>query len=142
MATKNLSRTVIEGGRATYSKWWRQQTHRIERANTREKLHQMINDDEAPLDQGFDRRPKAPRDFSDCLCPARRWLRAQIGRSWDKVRGEIFARFDTRTTAGRHIVFDHMLSWVDEHEVHDRWRHAKIVRVGRGGILRPIEEVR
>jgi hypothetical protein len=41
-----------------------------------------------------------------------RWLRSQSGRPWDKVRSELFARFDVRTTAGRHIVFDHLLQEV------------------------------
>lgn len=60
------------------------------------------------------KREHSYRWFSDKLSPARRWLRAQVGRPWSKVRGELFARFDIRTTPGRHIVFDHMLAWIEQ----------------------------
>jgi hypothetical protein len=35
-----------------------------------------------------------------------------VGRPWHKVHSDIFELFDTRTTAGRHIVFDHLLDEV------------------------------
>jgi hypothetical protein len=59
-------------------------------------------------------RKKVWRDFSDKLGPAGRFLSSQVGRPWSKVHSELFARFDTRTTAGRHILFDHVLKTIRE----------------------------
>jgi hypothetical protein len=53
------------------------------------------------------------RQFHDKLAPAERWLLRQVGRSWNAVRSELFARFDARTTAGRHVLFDHLLADVN-----------------------------
>jgi hypothetical protein len=36
-------------------------------------------------------------------------MRKRIGRPWREVEGDIRATFDTRSLAGQHIVFDHML---------------------------------
>jgi len=70
--------------------------------------------------------------FDDKLGPPRRWLGRQVGRPWNIVRSELLQRFDTRTTAGRHIVFCHMLRWV-EHDGVARWRPFL---VDRHGLLR------
>ncbi len=43
-----------------------------------------------------------------------RWLDAQVGRKWSEVRSEVFEKFDTNTTAGRHITFDHLLRSVTD----------------------------
>ena len=67
------------------------------------------------------------------LVQAERWLRAQIGRPWNTVRSELVQRFDRRTTAGRHLLCDHLL-----HEIERGfgllWPHD--VTVDRRGILR------
>jgi hypothetical protein len=112
MSTKNLARTVIEGGRADFNRWARRFT------NARERCAERLTS--AALARGEDPdaavyRPREPlgRSFRDKLAPAERWLDKQVGRPWNKVRGELFARFDTRTTAGRHILFDHLLADVD-----------------------------
>jgi len=51
-------------------------------------------------------RPKRlrTRHFSDNLGPLRRWLRAQIGRPWDKVWSELCAGIDRDTVSGRHLL--------------------------------------
>ncbi len=54
------------------------------------------------------------KGFTDKLSPMYRWIEAQVGRPWDEVRAEVFQKFDTRTTAGRHITFDHLLQQVVE----------------------------
>jgi hypothetical protein len=77
-----------------------------------------------PVYQGFD----------DKLAPAHRWLRAQAGRPWNKVRGELLSRFDTRTTAGRHIVFDHLLKSVER--AFDPFTRRHDMFVDQHGILR------
>ena len=111
MSTKNLARTVIEGGRTGYSRQARRHSHTTARARSAcvtRQLGARIDPDSAV----FLPRPQVWKDFDDKLGPARRWLRSQAGRPWNKVRSELFARFDTRTTAGRHIVFDHLLKEV------------------------------
>jgi hypothetical protein len=137
MATKNLSRTVIEGGRARYNQRVRRDSNKKARraANTTcLKMRADLSGD------GIDLARRRPvwKEFDDKLGPARRWLAAQVGRPWDKVRGEIFARFDTRTTPGRHIIFCHMLPWVEPSEPRDpnRRSHYPTFVVDRHGILR------
>lgn len=103
MATKNLARTVIEGGRHRQNKKQRYFAQATERARVRSWLAHTDGDD-APAP-----RPKVYRSFDDKLAPAMRWLRAQVGRAWDAVYSDLHARFDTRTTAGRHIIHDHLL---------------------------------
>jgi hypothetical protein len=111
MSTRDLARTVIEGGRSRWNCWQRRYSNRRQRPRERDALAR------ATRDGGLDDliiRPRVPlwRDFHDKLSPPERWLDAQVGRPWNLVRGELLRTFDTRTTAGRHIVFDHMLPWV------------------------------
>jgi hypothetical protein len=134
MATKNLSRTVIEGGRALYNQRVRRYSNkqaRMAAAMTCLKMRADLSGD------GIDppRRRPVWKAFDDKLAPARRWLAAQVGRPWDKVRGEIFARFDTRTTPGRHIIFCHMLLWVEPSDPARRGYYPSF-KVDRHGILR------
>ena len=133
MATKNLARTIIEGGRARSNQWERNYSHRRERASMREFLRKACETDE-----GFDRlsapqRNRVYKGFADKLGAPRRWLASQVGRPWDKVHAEIFARFDPRTLAGRHIIFDHLLQEVSVHQVTAYWSW---LYVDRHGILR------
>ena len=121
MATKNLARTVIEGGRTNWSRWFRRHTNGEQRAQQRAALARVTQPAEWNALVVPPRR-KAYRAFHDKLGPPRRWLERQVGRPWSLVRSELFARFDPRSTAGRHIVFDHMLAWVDDDgDVTDRY---------------------
>ena len=43
------------------------------------------------------------RSLNENLAPLRRYLRAQVGRPWDKVFGEICANIDRRNTVQQHI---------------------------------------
>lgn len=136
MATKNLSRTVIEGGRYHGNTFDRRASHGPERSGVRQALLAIRDGDDAD-GVVLPQKRKVTRHFHDKLAAAERWLRAQVGRPWNKVRSELFARFDTRTTAGRHIAFDHMLGWVRVDRAVDRWSWGyHILEVGRGGILR------
>jgi len=112
MSTKNLARTVIEGGRSGWSRFARRHSHALVRAREREVSHALGKgaDFDALV---YPKRDPVYRDFADKLGPARRWLRAQANRPWNQVRSELFARFDTRTTAGRHILFGHLLPEVE-----------------------------
>jgi hypothetical protein len=112
MSTKNLARTVIEGGRAHSNRWERRYSNARERAHERVVSAGLLT--ASDLDGViYSPREVVYREFSDKLAPAERWLAGQVGRPWNKVRGELFARFDTRTTAGRHILFDHLLRSVN-----------------------------
>jgi hypothetical protein len=131
MSTKNLARTVMEGGRSRWSNRYRRQLNAGLRAQQRQALEALAF--ELDLEGALmPRQQPAGRDFDDKLGPARRWLDRQVGRPWDAVRSDLLARFDTRTTAGRHIVFCHMLLWVEGPYRSTRYGFA----VDRHGILR------
>jgi hypothetical protein len=139
MSTKNLARTVIEGGRYRGNRWDRRHSNKSERAAERclsNRIHLLDVD-------GALYEPRTPvrASFRDKLAPAERWMRSQVGRPWNKVRGELMQRFDTRTTAGRHIVFDHLLRsvQVDEVAMGFRWFDFK---VDRRGTLRELKRTR
>jgi hypothetical protein len=132
MSTKNLARTVIEGGRRRYSRFSRRHENAVERTRTHQVEGLLCRQGDAE-EAYFPPRERVYREFDDKLGPALRWLRSQAGRPWDKVRSELFARFDIRTTAGRHIVFDHLLE-----EVRPRapWRsHYRKFSISPHGIL-------
>jgi hypothetical protein len=135
MATKNLSRTVIEGGRAGDNRWDRRRSNKQVRVAASAVLaqlrHEMMRDGVV-----LPRRKPVRKCFRDKLGPARRWLARQVGRPWNAVRSEVFTRFDTRSTPGRHIVFDHLLPWV-EHGDRCFMMWAEFA-VDRHGILRRV----
>lgn len=112
MSTKRLSKTLIEGGRHNGNKYERRHSHAEVRAEERDYLKQIICDLELADEIEIDENRPVMKGFTDKLRPMYRWMDAQIGRPWDEVRAEVFAKFDTRTTAGRHITFDHLLKSV------------------------------
>jgi hypothetical protein len=134
MATKRLSRTAIEGGRSRYNKHERRQSYADERARARDVLRKVLVDADLADEWGIEKRQKVGKDFADKLGPPKRWLRKQAGRPWDEVYSDLKRSFDPRTTAGRHLVYDHMLHWVDRGEVL-RWRRPELT-VDNDGILR------
>ncbi|HEY0468158.1 MAG TPA: hypothetical protein VGC79_28360 [Polyangiaceae bacterium] len=130
MATKNLARTVIEGGRTRGSTWARRASNGVQRTHVHRVSGSLLSGADAEH-VVYPRRNKVYRQFADKLGPAKRWLATQVGRPWNKARSELFARFDIRTTPGRHIVFDHLLPEVEGR----RWLRRDYV-VDRSGILR------
>ncbi len=135
MSRKDLSRTVIEGGRYYHNTFFRRESHRTARASTREWLSSIEHDpDEADASSPEPLRPVHKR-FYDKLAPARRWLASQVGRPWSKVYSELRARFDSRTIAGAHVVNDHMLGWVAQHGLSPTRRDYDF-QVDAHGILR------
>lgn len=114
MATKNLARTAIEGGRTGSNKWDRHYSHAETRAHEKAYLGEVKSDTENWYD--YDIEPTRPvrKEFNDKLGPMYRWLRRQCGKQWSEVRSLVTQEFDTRTTAGRHIVYDHLLRQVEE----------------------------
>jgi hypothetical protein len=134
LSRKNLSRTVIEGGRRFFNSYSRRASHGTARARTRDWLDH-IDDDRA---DGTDPRPlpRVGKQFYDKLGPAQRWLDSQVGRPWNKVYSELRTKFDSRTLAGKHIVDDHMIGMVRRAGEPTRyWSHRTLV-VDRHGVLR------
>lgn len=137
VSTKRLSRTVIEGGRYHYNKLERRRSHRKPRHEGRRICTALALDPDLADVVTFQRRQPIGHHFRDKLAPAERWLRAQTGRLWCEVEGEILSRFDVRSLAGRHIVYDHLLparSWesIAGWRVHRRGRFF----VDAAGVLR------
>ncbi len=125
MATKNLSRTVIEGGRCAHYQSEVRESIRGERAHGRTYLRAVANDPELADECVAPKRKVVSPCFADKLRPIYGFLDSRLGRNWDTVRSELFAKFDTRTTPGRHVLFDHLLRDVREsQEVLDR-RYAR-----------------
>jgi hypothetical protein len=133
MATKNLARTAIEGGRCGYYKMEVAARAAEERAATRAFLQRVALDDEDADALADPRRRPVHVCFSDKLSPVYRFLDANCGRPWNKVREELFARFDIRTTPGRHILFDHVLT-----EVEGNRRWGPRFRIDDHGMLRKV----
>ena len=140
MSTKNLSRTVIEGGRNGYSRWSRRFSSKQERIAEHRLSSSFLRDD---FLDGAPYEPRTPvaRQFSDKLAPAHRWLEAQVGRPWNKIRAELAERFDTRTTAGRHIVLCHLLPSVQVGDTLVRYSRYDF-KVDEHGILRRVRRER
>jgi hypothetical protein len=113
MSTKNLARTAIEGGRYYSASWFCRYENGALRTSTRGALAGLVSGND-PDGLAVPHLTRVGRCFRDKLGPPERWLASQVGRPWDLVRGELVRKFDTRTTAGRHIVFDHMFPWVDQ----------------------------
>lgn len=125
VSKKNLAKTAIEGGRRRGNKWDRRNSHTEERNAAREYCKQAIHDPESVDDRSLiEKKSKVYKEFTDKLNPMYRWLRSQIGRPWSEVRSEVAQKFDSRTTAGRHILFDHLLRSVETDSTPPRWYYS------------------
>jgi hypothetical protein len=109
MATKNLARTVIEGGRTGWYKVDVEFNERSDRRAVKRFCGLVANDVEEYEDLVVPTRQPVFPEFADKLRPAYRFLDSHIGERWDDVRALLFARFDSRSTPGRHVLFDHLL---------------------------------
>lgn len=101
---------MLEAGQ--WRSGWRLEkgANRAERNEARMRLGAARRDPELVEQLHIRPRDHLGKDFGpDKLGAAERWLLAQVGRPWAKVEGEIRSRFDTRSLAGRHLVFDHLL---------------------------------
>ena len=143
VSTKNLARTVIEGGRTSGYKIDVRDAKRSERASERSYLRAVQKDGDAADALPTPARTHVGKSFADKLNPIYQFLDSRIGKSWAKVRAEMFARFDTRTTPGRHIVFDHILGTVAETGgVLDRFRYIRYVVDKQGRLQKNKERTR
>lgn len=121
MSTKNLARTVIEGGRTGFSKYLRRQSLRVWRTNTNRICRDLVSNRVDVDEVLWDERPTDWDDIShdDRTNPCDRFLASRAGRRWDDVRSEIMKKFDTRSLAGRHVTYSHMIDRV--RDMTDPW---------------------
>lgn len=110
MSTKDISRSALEGGRANYNKYERNESHRHERSRAKVWLDQVRFDDEFAEDSDPAPRNPVSKGFTDKLNPCYRWLASRCGKPWASVYSELTDKFDTRNLASWHIVNQHMLS--------------------------------
>ena len=113
MATKDLSRSAVEGGRANYNKYERNESHRHEHSRTKVWLDAVRFDIEAAEDSDPVPRNHVSKGFTDKLGPCWGWLRSRCGQPWAEVFSELASAFDTRKLSAYHIVNQHMLSEVE-----------------------------
>lgn len=117
MATKNLGRTAVEGGRTESYKVETARTETTLRTQTRDYLRQVDAEsaDDDP-DPRHCRRVGKKGYQTDKLRPVWKMLDGCVGRPWAKVWSEICEKFDARTLAGYHVLHDHIAREIDPHE--------------------------
>lgn len=135
MSRKNLSRTVIEGGRYHRNQYDRDRSHRDERASTRAWLDRTRIDHEEAEYSAPPPRRRVHRMFYDKLSPAMRWLDRHVGQPWSEVYSKLCATFDRRTIAGAHVVDAHLVASVWRGDLADRHGRRDFF-VDAKGILR------
>ncbi len=141
MSTKNLARTVIEGGRRGLYKVRVEECASIERTAERSYLRLITRDHEAADDCVAPKRLPVSPIFADKLSPVYAYLDSRVGKNWNKTFADVSAKFDLRTTPGRHVTNDHMLAVIafnGEHKLVTRDGHSRYFRyfVDKQGILR------
>ena len=113
MATRNLARTVVEGGRPHSNHIERDEATRAERHAVATFCNRARKDVDASLETALPLRKRVYREFADKLAPARRWLRSRVGRPWDETRSVLCRRFDRRKLKNWHLMDVHMLRDVE-----------------------------
>jgi len=113
MARKDLSKTVIEGGRANHCKIERHFLLRKERAATRDYCKKLLVNPDLADEEDINSIGRIYKDFADKISPLNRWLESKLGQPWDEVRSEACNMFDIRTTPGRHIIQDHLVGMIE-----------------------------
>lgn len=116
MATKNLARTMIEGGRHEFNKFERRLETRIMRRVVRNlfneavHFHDMTEFWESTAESEPNLQP-VEREFNDKLQPFRRWLETQDGKPEQSVLGRLKRRFDPRRLRNWHLAEHASLVW-------------------------------
>lgn len=114
MSKKNIAKSSIEGGRSKSNKQDRYDSNAKLRVKEREYIHNVMKDPEHYEEYMIDEREVVYKDFRDKLSPVYSYLDSRLGKSWADTRSELMSRFDTRTTAGRHVLYDHILKSVTD----------------------------
>lgn len=119
MSTKNLNRTVIEGGRNNTED--RREASRIIRRSNKSFLQvvKRVEDADdvstpAPHHRRMANNPVYSRKdgFTDKLSPVYRYLDSQVGRPWRLVFADICEKFPLSGLAGQHVVNQHIIGSV------------------------------
>lgn len=141
MSTKNLARTVIEGGRCKHYKSDVLKTARAERAQEKTYLRAVSKDPELADAVVAPKRQPISLCFADKLGPVYSFLETRLGRSWDKTFRLLKQRFDTRTTPGRHVVESHILAEIAPSEAAVQRRSWTSFRyfIDARGLLRQVK---
>ena len=141
MATRNLSRTIIEGGRYASERWMQRKETKKERIAVKRHLHSVGNIAES-YDAWipFERRSWRPSQ-NDRLNPLKRFLTSHVGEYWNDVHALLHKRYDMRTIKGYHLIHDHAvgpLGYVDVDPTAYRWwrRFRNELYVDMEGVLR------
>lgn len=113
MATKDISRSAVEGGRPNRNKYNRRRSHRQERGSFRYWRDEVLKGVEFADERAVESRPPVRKDFTDKLSPAYRWIASRCGRPWAEVFSELSKLFDTRRLSSWHIVYQHMLPEIE-----------------------------
>lgn len=136
MATRKLSRVIVEGGRHKSQRVVERARTRSERQTVRRLLNHpsvdCIDDEVMPhrSDRSF-----FGKEFADRIRPLVRWMAKQAGRPWAKVWSELTTANDRRTTKGRHLL-DHARGLVVfAAEVERWWRRYTIGRPDKFGFI-------
>lgn len=114
MSKKMLSRSILEGGRA--NSFERRDSMGPERAAARNFAAKCKIDPDLADELVIEEREKVCKEFKDKTACAERWLESHVGLLWDETYSKMREMFDARTTAGRHILFDHLLRDVTPHQ--------------------------
>lgn len=110
MATKNIPRTIMEGGRTDSSKAERRQFNRSFRHRSKLALEDFRRSGAEEIDVTPQLEP-AERDFGDKLSPAYRWLaRHGRGMTIDELDGLVRRAFDSRSLRQWHVGYAHLCS--------------------------------
>lgn len=137
MATKNLSRTIIEPGRLRSTRQDNKRFTKRERVCNKLLLKRCAADVELYDAAVFEARKPAYLEQPDKLGPVYSWITSHVGSPWDDVYSELRSKFDTRTVTGNHIINDHLLPSIDyRNEPRVRWRSWYRWWVDDDGILR------
>ena len=98
----DMHKVIVERPRMLRSKWKNRKT--ALRLSPSQRA-QAITDAE-DYDSGHTRASSARHEkhLNENLAPLKRYLRAQVGRPWDKVYSEICRTIDTRSAIGLHVL--------------------------------------
>ncbi len=109
MATRNIARTAIEGGRTASNTWRRRQSNRQVRHEERMRLRMLVREEDRE-DSLMPHRSQVEKEHADRLSVPTKWLiHHGLGKTPPEIAGMLLSAFDTRTLPGRHIVFSHLM---------------------------------
>lgn len=108
MSTKDKSKTALEAGTAKVSRYYLRLERKTQRVKRKQICKQITNDVEL-AEEFFDPKSSVSKCFSDNVSFLQKYLQSKVGEVWDDVRSEIVKEFDSRSIAGKHILYDHIL---------------------------------